>query len=100
MVHCIYGGCNFKIELYFFILKINFDLENSVDPDEMLHYFTWVFTVCQSMYLEVTSIYKGLIYTFGTHNAKYESQRNCLLEAKALHEGLDGVYRKAIFGQI
>ena len=29
---------------------------NSVDLDEMPHYFIWIFTVCQSSHLVVTNI--------------------------------------------
>ena len=40
-VNCIYGGVrgyNFQNKIVILSLKIVFVLENSVDPDEMLHY--------------------------------------------------------------
>ena len=44
MVHYIYGGVkgyDYQIKTVFLSLKIIFVLENSVDPDKMLHYVTF-----------------------------------------------------------
>ena len=53
-------GIGLYKKMHFFCLKIFFTLTNSVDPDEMSHFF-WVFTVCKSTCIWVSYIYKGLI---------------------------------------
>ena len=45
-----------KENCVFLFLKIIFVLADSVDLDEMLHYFIWVFAVWQRLHLGVTEI--------------------------------------------
>ena len=40
---------------------------DSVDPDEMLHYFIWVFTVCLSTHLGIYSIQRANCYSYITY---------------------------------
>ena len=40
----------------FLSLKVVVTLANSADLDKIMLYFTWVFTICQSTFLRVTSI--------------------------------------------
>ena len=55
---CIATGQKLKLPgtTVFLSLKIILVLANSVDPDEIMQHFIWVFTVCQSMHLGVNSI--------------------------------------------
>ena len=53
MVHCIYGGVTgytFPNRIAFLSLKIVFDLENNVDPDEML--------LCAAFHLDLHCLLK------------------------------------------
>ena len=62
MVHCTYLGVSGYNSQYIvlFCQKIFITLTNSVDPDEIMLHFIWVFTVSKSTGLGVSRKQRGI----------------------------------------